>query len=118
MVENNAFRQSFLARPFLGMGGDYMHDFGGYIMFERQSDSAEGVPDMFAVIGFDRLAIDNLELTELANIGQKRSGNEVVAVDRSAVFAVNIDQDVIAGNTHPADGANMVDKGDFDILGQ
>ena len=69
MVENDAFRTALLPGSLFGMSGDNMHDLGGDIVFESQPDPAERVPDMFAVIGFNRLAVNYFKLHQFADIG-------------------------------------------------
>ena len=85
-------------------------------MFEGKTHTTERVPDVFAVIRFHWLAIDDLEFKELANIGQKSPRHKVIAIDRRFLSGVDFIQNFVGSYAHKTDGANVIDKRNLDIF--
>src|SRR5919201_4183972 len=100
------------------MRSDDVQDRAGNTVFVGERAAAEWMPHLLSELALDHIARSILiVLQRFAYIGQERTGNEIVALNRDAA-AKRFLEDVGDGDALPGAGIQMLDEGHVDVAGQ
>src|SRR5215831_1178492 len=95
-----------------------MQHFTGNSVLVRERDTAEWMPHLLPEFSLDYIPRRVLIILQrFAYIGQERTGNEMVALNRDAV-AEGFLEHVSDGDALPGAGIQMLDEGHVDVAGQ
>src|SRR5262249_22593214 len=84
-MENDRFNRAFNLVALMTVRGDDVQDFAGSSMLVSECDATERVTHLLPKFPLDHIARRVLIIFQwLAHIGQERTGNEIVALNRDA----------------------------------
>src|SRR5262249_12359628 len=118
VVKNNRFDRALDLVSFVAVGGDDMQDLAGNAVLVGECYPAEGMTHLLPKFALDHIArLVLIILQRFAYIGQERTGNEIVALNRDAA-AEGFLEHVGDGDALPRAGIQMLDEGHVDVAGK
>ena len=118
VMKDDRFNRALELIPFVTMRGDDVQHFAGKAMLVSKRDAAERMADLLAEFALNHVSsLVLIILQRFANIGQERTGNEIVALNRDAA-AEGFLEHVSDGDALPGAGIQMLDEGHVDVAGQ
>ena len=118
VMEDDRLNRALHFIAFVAVGRDDMQDRAGNAVFVGEGDAAEWMPHLLSEFALDHFARRVLIILQrFAHIGQERTGNEIVALNRDAA-AEGFVEHVGDGDALPRAGIQMFDEGHVDVAGQ
>src|SRR5436190_23430883 len=115
VAKNDGLNGALYLVAFMTMRGNNMQDFAGNLMFVCERDAAERMTHLLSELSLNYFAWRILVVLErLANIGEKRAGDEMIALNGNATAKRTL-QDIRDRDALPRTGIEMLDKLHIDI---
>jgi len=118
VMKNNRFDRALDLVALMAVCGYDVQHFAGNSVLVRERDAAEWMPNLLPEFSLDHIPQRVLIILQgFANIGQERTGNEIVALNGNAA-AERFLEHVGDGDALPSAGIQMLDEGHVDVAGQ
>ena len=118
MMENDRLDGALDLVAFVTVRRDDVQDFTGNTMLVRERDAAERMTQLLPKFSLNDLARRVLVVFQrFADVGQQRTSDEIVALDRNAATERFLEH-IGDGDALPRAGIEMLDEGHVDVAGQ
>src|SRR5439155_21552077 len=118
VVENDRFDRAFHLVALMTVRRDDVQDFTGNTMLVSQGDAAERMPHLLSKFTLNDFARGVLVVLErFAHVGQQRTSDQVIALDRNAASERTFEH-LDNRDALPRTRVKMLDKGHIDVASQ
>src|SRR5213592_761583 len=118
VMKNDRFNRAFDLVALVTVRSDNVEDFAGDSVLVSERDATERMTDLLSKLPLDHIARRVLIILQrFAHIGQERTGNEIIALNRDAA-AEGFLQHISDGDALSRTRVEMFDESHVDVAGQ